>query len=615
VFTTQANLAYNGARVRAASAANLNNFMEGVASYVGTTLTMNCDLIGGSGTFADWLLSIAGQKGVAGTTGAIGPAGPAGGTFPDAPSDGVLYGRRNAAWAAASAALYLNVRDYGATGNGTTDDTAAINSALAAAGGRTVFFPKGYYIVSSVLTPAAGTRLLGENYQNTYLKTNQANGSIIDCVNGYITIESLGFNATVAQTGGIYVNARGSGCNLKNLFFVGGFVSIRVDNTAVLLSDITISSVASSGSAVGIDVWSGLANTWHNIQADCRNGYACFVLHNCGDVTATNCRFMSGSFAGAIAPASGQVVLFAKFIGCDFDQAGVYALYIAPAAGGIVQLVELTNIEVYGASIGVEIAGAGTVDCVVIDQMISIGCANFGVDVSAAGGATIRNVSVLNSLIAAQNSVNSSTAINYSGVNGGRISGNRIGATTQYFGNNSGVVVTGNSTDIIIDGNDLRSNTTSLTLGGSCDRISLANNDLTGAAVTWTTTGIDISWISNIGFSGWKTFTPNVVSGTGAITALGAVTGGYLLSGKTVFWNVSIGVTTVGSAGTDLRVSNMPFNAVRNTPGFGRNNSTGWMLQGYIAGTSSYLIIGKFDNGFPVADGSNIFLAGLYERT
>jgi hypothetical protein len=78
---------------------------------------------------------------------------------------------------------------------------------------------------------------------------------------------------------------------------------------------------------------------------------------------------------------------------------------------------------------------------------------------------------------------------------------------------------------------------------------------------------------------------------------------------------VSIGVTTVGSAGTDLRVSNMPFNAVRNTPGFGRNNSTGWMLQGYIAGTSSYLIIGKFDNGFPVADGSNIFLAGLYERT
>ena len=61
VFTTQSGLAYNGARVRAASAANLNNFMEGPATYSGTTLTMTCDLVGGSGTHADWLFSIAGQ--------------------------------------------------------------------------------------------------------------------------------------------------------------------------------------------------------------------------------------------------------------------------------------------------------------------------------------------------------------------------------------------------------------------------------------------------------------------------------------------------------------------------------------------------------------------------
>jgi hypothetical protein len=77
-FTTQTSLAYNGARVRAASAANLNNFMEGVASYSGSTLTMTADSIGGSGTFADWLFSIAGAKGATGSTGATGPAGPQG---------------------------------------------------------------------------------------------------------------------------------------------------------------------------------------------------------------------------------------------------------------------------------------------------------------------------------------------------------------------------------------------------------------------------------------------------------------------------------------------------------------------------------------------------------
>jgi len=66
MFTTQGSLAYDGARVRAASAANASNWMEGIADYFGTTLTMTSDKIGGSGTHADWLFSIAGQPGVDG---------------------------------------------------------------------------------------------------------------------------------------------------------------------------------------------------------------------------------------------------------------------------------------------------------------------------------------------------------------------------------------------------------------------------------------------------------------------------------------------------------------------------------------------------------------------
>jgi hypothetical protein len=75
-FTTQGGLAYDGARVRAASAANPNNWMEGVADYFDITLTMTSDKIGGSGTHADWLFSIAGQPGVdgLGAGDVIGPA-------------------------------------------------------------------------------------------------------------------------------------------------------------------------------------------------------------------------------------------------------------------------------------------------------------------------------------------------------------------------------------------------------------------------------------------------------------------------------------------------------------------------------------------------------------
>jgi Glycosyl hydrolases family 28/Pectate lyase superfamily protein len=65
----------------------------------------------------------------------------------------------------------FNVRAYGATGNGTTKDTAAFQKALdacAAAGGGAVVVPRGYYLIGSVvlgnhttLRLAAGAYLMG----------------------------------------------------------------------------------------------------------------------------------------------------------------------------------------------------------------------------------------------------------------------------------------------------------------------------------------------------------------------------------------------------------------------------------------------------------------------
>ncbi len=58
-FTTQASLGYLvGDRIRAISAANSANYMEGyVTSYATTSLIVNVDLIGGTGTLADWNIS------------------------------------------------------------------------------------------------------------------------------------------------------------------------------------------------------------------------------------------------------------------------------------------------------------------------------------------------------------------------------------------------------------------------------------------------------------------------------------------------------------------------------------------------------------------------------
>ncbi|WP_247337463.1 carbohydrate-binding protein [Bradyrhizobium sp. 147] len=68
-FVTQIDLFYKvGARIRATSAANPSNWMEGVVTAYsqdasGATLTINIDKTNGSGTFADWNFNIVGQPG------------------------------------------------------------------------------------------------------------------------------------------------------------------------------------------------------------------------------------------------------------------------------------------------------------------------------------------------------------------------------------------------------------------------------------------------------------------------------------------------------------------------------------------------------------------------
>ncbi len=67
-----------GQRARASSAADTANYMEGrVTAYSGGTLTVTVDKVGGSGTFADWNINIAGDVGA---TGSQGPQGSTGNT-------------------------------------------------------------------------------------------------------------------------------------------------------------------------------------------------------------------------------------------------------------------------------------------------------------------------------------------------------------------------------------------------------------------------------------------------------------------------------------------------------------------------------------------------------
>jgi hypothetical protein len=79
---------------------------------------------------------------------------------------------------------WLNVRAFGATGNGTTDDTAAILAAIAAAeatgGPAVVYLPAGTYLTSASLVLTSNTRLLGDGKGVTVILA--ATGALFDVV-------------------------------------------------------------------------------------------------------------------------------------------------------------------------------------------------------------------------------------------------------------------------------------------------------------------------------------------------------------------------------------------------------------------------------------------------
>ncbi|KAL2162242.1 hypothetical protein VTH06DRAFT_7155 [Thermothelomyces fergusii] len=105
-----------------------------------------------------------------------------------------------APFAGANYPVFRNVKDYGARGDGVTDDTAAINAAITAGNPcnrgcasttmtpAVVYFPAGTYLISSSIKPAYFTQLIGDAASPPTLKatSNFAGFGLIDS-NPYYT--------------------------------------------------------------------------------------------------------------------------------------------------------------------------------------------------------------------------------------------------------------------------------------------------------------------------------------------------------------------------------------------------------------------------------------------
>ena len=86
---------------------------------------------------------------------------------------------------------FVNVKDFGATGDGTTDDTLAVNRAIQQIykstvspteprARRTIYFPGGTYLISSSILVPPYARLVGDGIGSSIIKQNQGNSTVIN---------------------------------------------------------------------------------------------------------------------------------------------------------------------------------------------------------------------------------------------------------------------------------------------------------------------------------------------------------------------------------------------------------------------------------------------------
>lgn len=111
---------------------------------------------------------------------------------------------------------YVNIKEFGAVGDGITDDTVAIQDAIdSIASGGGVFFPFGVYIVSDQITIPSSLILLGNNATITY-ETPSVMGSsaaffYINTSISNVTIRGITFNGKGTWSDEVFPYPYGSG--------------------------------------------------------------------------------------------------------------------------------------------------------------------------------------------------------------------------------------------------------------------------------------------------------------------------------------------------------------------------------------------------------------------
>ena len=181
----------------------------------------------------------------------------------------------------------LNVLDYGAAGNGVQDDTSFIQTAINAAAGKVVYFPKGTYLISANLTVnVSNIKLVGDGADISTIKrannsASEAGGLVVSQCQK-VSIYGLGFDGNRAN--------QSNTCSGVSFASAGGGV------TDVILKDVASYNWGTSDNdpstapfAAGIQLYSATQVLIEGCFAS-NNGHYGVTTYECKNIQIIGCQ-------------------------------------------------------------------------------------------------------------------------------------------------------------------------------------------------------------------------------------------------------------------------------------------------------------------------------------